>query len=675
MKAKLLVLSLTLATAPMFAQQKQATGYDKANMDLTVKPGNDFYRYAAGGWMDSHPLDAEHPMNGAFVDLEELNQKRIQSLIEEYASKPQTKGTLGQKIGSIYNMMMDSVRLNKEGYAPLKPYLAQVAAIKNVRQYQLVCAQLDRIGIGATMFDMGVGADQRNASQNIVGISQGGLGLGDRDYYLKDDEQTVKVREAYKQYLVKLFMMVGNDEATAKKKTDAVFAIETRLAKASYDNVKLRDIDANYHKMGYADLVSDFPGIDWGNLFLAEGFPPFDSVDVGQPEAIHEVEKVLAETALDDLKAYAESRVITSGTSTLSDDFRTAAFQFSSVLSGVTQDRPRWKRSVSAVSGVLGEAIGKLYVEKYFPESSKQRMLQLVHNLQKALAQRIDAATWMSAETKAQAKDKLENFIVKIGYPDKWRDYSGLVIDDSLSLYENMRRVSAYQTQDYINRKVNKPVDKTEWMMTPQTINAYYNPTTNEICFPAGILQPPFFNAEADDACNYGAIGVVIGHEMTHGFDDQGCQFDKEGNLRNWWTKADGENFKARTKVMADFFNKIEVLPGLHANGELTLGENIADHGGLNIAFQAFQNATKENPLGTKDGFTPEQRFFLSYALVWGGNIREAMLRQLNKIDPHSPGRWRVNGALPHIDAWYKAFNITKKDALFIPKNKRVDIW
>ena len=675
MKAKLLVLSLTLATAPVFAQQKQATGYDKANMDLTVKPGNDFYRYAAGGWMDSHPLDAEHPMNGAFVDLDELNQKRIQALINEYASKPQTKGSLGQKIGSIYNMMMDSVRLNKEGYAPLKPYLEQVAAIKNVRQYQLVCAQLDRIGIGATMFDMGVGADQRNASQNIVGISQGGLGLGDRDYYLKDDEQTVKVREAYKQYLVKLFMMVGNDEATAKKKTDAVFAIETRLAKASYDNVKLRDIDANYHKMAYADLVSDFPGIDWGNLFLAEGFPPFDSVDVGQPEAIHEVEKVLAETALDDLKAYAESRVITSGTSTLSDDFRTAAFQFSSVLSGVTQDRPRWKRSVSAVSGVLGEAIGKLYVEKYFPESSKKRMTELVRNLQIALGQRIDQQKWMSEATKKQAHDKLNAFYVKIGYPDTWMSYDALDINDSLSYYENLTKATQFMSRYYIEKRVNKKTDKTEWLMTPQTINAYYNPTTNEICFPAGILQPPFFNAEADDACNYGAIGVVIGHEMTHGFDDQGSQFDKEGNLRNWWTKADGENFKARTKVMADFFNKIEVLPGLHANGELTLGENIADHGGLNIAFQAFQNATKENPLGTKDGFTPEQRFFLSYALVWGGNIREAMLRQLNKIDPHSPGRWRVNGALPHIDAWYKAFNITKKDALFIPKNKRVDIW
>lgn len=675
MKAKLLVLSLTLATAPVFAQQKQATGYDKANMDLTVKPGNDFYRYAAGGWMDSHPLDAEHPMNGAFVDLDELNQKRIQALINEYASKPQTKGSLGQKIGSIYNMMMDSVRLNKEGYAPLKPYLEQVAAIKNVRQYQLVCAQLDRIGIGATMFDMGVGADQRNASQNIVGISQGGLGLGDRDYYLKDDEQTVKVREAYKQYLVKLFMMVGNDEATAKKKTDAVFAIETRLAKASYDNVKLRDIDANYHKMAYADLVSDFPGIDWGNLFLAEGFPPFDSVDVGQPEAIHEVEKVLAETALDDLKAYAEARVITSGTSTLSDDFRTAAFQFSSVLSGVTQDRPRWKRSVSAVSGVLGEAIGKLYVEKYFPESSKQRMLQLVHNLQKALAQRIDAATWMSAKTKAQAKDKLENFIVKIGYPDKWRDYSGLVIDDSLSLYENMRRVSAYQTQDYISRKVNKPVDKTEWMMTPQTINAYYSPVTNEICFPAAILQPPFFDPNADDAINYGGIGGVIGHEMSHGFDDQGCQFDKTGNQNNWWTAADKANFDKRTKALADYFSTVEVLPGVKINGKQTLGENIGDNGGLNIALQALQNEMKVKDLGVIDGFTPEQRFFLNWARVWASNATPQVVDYLVKVDVHSPNKARVNAALPQIDAWYKAFNVKKGDKLFIPKNKRAHVW
>ena len=669
------LISLSLVATSAFAQQNLKSGIDKANFDLSVKPGNDFYHYAAGGWLKSHPLDAEHPMNGAFVDLDELNQKRIRSLIEEYANTPQQKGTLGQKIGSIYRMMMDSVKLNKDGYAPLKPYLDRVAAIKDIHQFQLVSAQLDKVGIGVSMFDVGVGADQRNASMNIVGISQGGIGLPERDYYLKDDDQTVKVREAYKSYLKSLLMMVGNDEATATKKMEAVMAIETRIAKASYDRVKLRDIDANYHKMPYSQLVSEFPGIDWGQYFFIQGFPEFESVDVGQPEPVHEVEKIYAETSLDDLKAYAEARVASSGTGTLSDDFRAVAFKFSSVLSGVSQDRPRWKRSVGAVSGVLGQAIGKLYVEKYFPESSKQRVLTMVHNLQAALAERIDAATWMSAATKAMAKDKLQNFIIKIGYPDKWRDYSSLVIDDSLSLYENMRRVSAYMTKDYIERKVNKPVNKAEWLMTPQTINAYYNPTTNEICFPAAILQPPFFDAEADDAVNYGGIGAVIGHEMSHGFDDQGCQFDKTGNQHNWWTAADKANFDKRTKVLEDYFGTVEILPGVKVNGKQTLGENIGDNGGLNIALQALQNQMKKSPLGDKDGFTPEQRFFLNWARVWASNASPQILDYLVKSDVHSPNEARVNNALPHIDAWYKAFGVKKGDKLFIPKNKRAHVW
>ena len=507
-------------------------------------------------------------------------------------------------------------------------------------------------------------------------VNQGGLSMGERDYYLSDEEATKKVREGYKAYVKKLFLMTGCDEATAQKRMEAVLNIETRIAKASYSATKLRDVEGNYHKMSYQQLLADYPGIDWSTLFLLNGVPAFESISVNQPEPIHEVEKILAESAIEDLKAYLYFKLVDDATGALSDDFRKESFNFyGHIMSGAEQDRPRWKRGVSAVESVLGMAVGKMYVEKYFPESSKKRMTELVRNLQIALGQRIDQQKWMSEATKKQAHDKLDAFYVKIGYPDTWMSYDALDINDSLSYYENLTKATQFMSRYYIEKRVNKKTDKTEWLMTPQTINAYYNPTTNEICFPAGILQPPFFNAEADDACNYGAIGVVIGHEMTHGFDDQGSQFDKEGNLRNWWTKADGENFKARTKVMADFFNKIEVLPGLHANGELTLGENIADHGGLNIAFQAFQNATKENPLGTKDGFTPEQRFFLSYALVWGGNIREAMLRQLKKIDPHSPGRWRVNGALPHIDAWYKAFNITKKDALFIPKNKRVDIW
>ena len=674
MKKKTLLAAMMLATLSAGAQNL-SSGIDKANMDLSVKPGTDFYRYAAGGWLKKNPLDAEHTSNGAFTDLYEQNQKRIQGLILEYATHPQPKGTLGQKIGSLYNLMMDSVRLNREGYAPLKPTLARIAAIKNVREYQIVTSQLDRRGDNTMMFGIGVGADMRNASMNIVSIEQGGIGLGTRDYYLNDDAQTVKIREAYKAFMKKMFEMVGDDPATAEKKMQAVMTIETRIAKASYDKVTLRNINKNYHKMSYTQLVSDYPGIDWGNVFLQNGFPMFNEVDLGQPEPIHEVEKILGDTPLDDLKAYAEAKVISGAASHLSDAFRAEAFKFSSVMSGAQKDRPRWKRAVSGTSGVFGEAIGKLYVEKYFPESSKQRMIELVKNLQVALGQRIAEASWMSAETKAKAQDKLENFIVKIGYPDKWKDYSGLQIDDSLSLYENLQNVSEFMTMDYINRKVNKPVDKTEWGMTPQTVNAYYNPTTNEICFPAAILQPPFFDANADDAVNYGGIGAVIGHEMSHGFDDQGSQFDKTGNQRNWWTDADKKNYEARTKVLVDHFGKVELIPGKKINGNLTLGENIGDNGGLNVAYRAFQNSMKKNPLKNKDGFTPEQRFFLSWARVWAGNARPEYMEYLLNVDPHSPNEARVNAALPHIDGWYEAFNIKKGDKLFIPKKRRAQIW
>ena len=674
MKKRTLIAACWLAAMSANAQS-QVSGIDKKNMNLNVKPGTDFYQYAAGGWLKSHPLDAEHTNNGAFTDLYEENQKRIQELILEYASKPQKKGTLEQKIGTFYNMLMDSVRLNREGWEPLKPTLARIAAVKSNKEYQLVTAELDRRGEGTMMFGIGVGADMRNASMNIVAIGQGGLGLGTRDYYLNDDPQTVKVREAYKTYMKNLFKMVGNDEATAAKKVEAIMAIETRIAKVSYSNVQLRDIDKNYHKMSYNDLVLNFPGIDWGNVFLQSGFPPFDAVDVGQPEPIHEVEKILADTKLDDLKAYAEIKVISGATSQLSDAFRAESFKFSSVLSGAQQDRPRWKRAVATVSGVFGEAIGKLYVAKYFPESSKQHMIRLVKNLQEALGQRIQEATWMSAATKAQAKDKLDNFIVKIGYPDKWRDYSGLQIDDKLSLYANMQNINEFLLQDELNRKVNKPVDKMEWGMTPQTINAYYNPTTNEICFPAAILQPPFFDPNADDAVNYGGIGAVIGHEMSHGFDDQGSQFDKTGNQRDWWTAQDKKNFQERSKVLVDHFGKVEVVNGKKVNGQLTLGENIGDNGGLNIAFRALQNSMKKKPLKTLDGFTPEQRFFLSWARVWAGNARPEYLEYLITVDPHSPNMARVNAALPEIDAWYDAFKIKKGDKLFIPANKRAHIW
>ena len=676
MNLKHLIPALALAVTGASAQTTDLkSGLDRNDMDLSIKPGTNFFDYAGGNWRKSHPIPAEYSRYGSFEVLIENNERQLHDLIEQLAKESHPAGSLEQKIGDLYNLAMDSTRRNREGWTPIKGQLEQVAAVKTLKDLTILSGQLGRYGV-ESYFGIGVGSDMKDSKMNIVGIQQGGLSLGNRDYYLENDEATQKIREAYKQYIVKMFRLVGDDETTAQKKMEAVFNIEMRIAKASKSMVELRDPEANYHKMTFNQLLNDYPGIDWSTLLLCSGFPAISYVDMGQPENIREIEKLMADTPIEDQKAYMAFKVIENASGQLSDDFRNATFDFyGRVMSGTTQDRARWKRAIGAVQGVLGEAVGKMYVEKYFPASSKERMIQLVRNLQKSLGERIKEQKWMSKETQEKALEKLNTFYVKIGYPDTWMDYSGLTIDPSKSYFENLCQASAFITDYYIQKDVNKPVDRTRWQMTPQTINAYYNPTTNEICFPAGILQPPFFNPEADDAANYGAIGVVIGHEMTHGFDDQGSQFDKDGNLKNWWTEADRKNFEARTKVMADFFSKIEVLPGLYANGQLTLGENIADHGGLNIAFQAFKEATAANPLPEKDGFTPEQRFFLAYAKVWIDNIRDEEIRNRTKNDPHSLGRWRVNGALPHIDAWYKAFNIGKKDPLYVPAKQRVDVW
>lgn len=677
MNIKYMLPALALAATSAWAQQQdnQASGIDKANMDLSVKPGTDFYQYATGGWTAAHPLTPEFSRYAQFDALAENNRKQLRELIEGMAAQQHERGTLEQKIGSLYRLAMDSVRRNKDDFAPIKPLLDEIQALNSRKAIQYEMAKLQNLGV-SNFFSFGCDADIKDAKWNLMQVNQGGISMGERDYYLENDEPTKKIRDAYRTYVQNLFTMTGMTAEQATKAMEAVLKIETQIATASYSATKQRDVEGNYHKMSYQQLLTDFPGIDWSTHFLLSGIPAFKEISVNQPEPIHEVEKILADCTIDELKSYLYFKVVDDASSSLSDRFRQEAFNFyNHTMAGAEQDRPRWKRAVGAVEGALGMAVGRLYVKKYFPESSKQRMIELVKNLQEALGQRIDQQKWMSAETKQQAHSKLNSFYVKIGYPDKWMDYSKLDIDENLSYYENMVRASQFSSNYYIEKHVNKPTDRTEWLMTPQTINAYYNPTTNEICFPAGILQPPFFNAEADDACNYGAIGVVIGHEMTHGFDDQGAQFDKDGNLKNWWTAKDKVEFEKRTKVMSDFFDHIKVLPDLNANGKLTLGENTADHGGLNIAYQALQNAMKVHPLGQKDGFTPEQRFFLSYGLIWANNTREAMLRQLVKTDPHAPARWRVNGALPHIDAWYKAFNITSKDPLFIPKKNRVDIW
>lgn len=672
---KSLLSTLAFAATTAMAQPALTSGIDKANMNLKAKPGTDFFEYAAGGWNAAHPLTPEFSRYSQFEALGETNNRQLRELIEELAVGKFVQGSLEQKIGAYYRLYMDSVRRNREDYEPIRPLLNEIESIRTRQDVQHAQARLHALNI-ENFFGIGCDADLKDARWNLMQVNQGGLSMGESDYYLGDDEPTRLIREAYREYVKKLFLMTGKDEATAQQQMEAVLAIETQIAKASYSPTKLRDVEGNYHKMSYRQLLSEFPGIDWSTLFLLNGIPAFDSITVNQPEPIHEVERILAECPIDQLKAYLYFKVVDDAGSSLSDRFRQEVFDFyNHTMGGAETDRPRWKRAISAVESALGMAVGKLYVEKHFPESSKLRMTQLVKNLQTALGERIDQQEWMSEETKKMAHEKLNSFYVKIGYPDEWMDYTGLDIDEKLSFYENRTRAMQFLSRKFTDKRVNKRTDRTEWLLTPQTINAYYNPTTNEICFPAGILQPPFFNAEADDACNYGAIGVVIGHEMTHGFDDQGAQFDKDGNLKNWWTEQDAAQFKKRTDVMRNFFDKIEVLPGLHANGQLTLGENIADHGGLNIAYQALKNAMKTQPLTVKEGFTPEQRFFLSYGLIWASNAREQMIRQLVMTDPHSPSRWRVNGALPHIDAWYDAFHITKKDPLFVPKKQRVNIW
>lgn len=658
------------------AGQKQTNtiGIDLANMDTTVVAGQDFYEYACGNWMKSHPLTAEYSRYGSFEVLNENNRKQLRELIEGLASKQNEPGSLGQKIGDVYNLAMDSVTLNQQGAEPIKEELQQISAIKDKSEIVPMITQLLCQGVGS-YFSSFVYADPKNSDVNMFQLNQGGINLGEKEYYLDNDSATINIRENYKKYIVKLFTLVGCSEAEATQKMNDVMEIETAIAKESFDAVQQRNPEANYHKMAYADFKKQFAGFDWDAYVKGIGIKSeITDLNVSQLEPIKEVVRLINTMPVSKHIAYLQFNLIDAAASCLSDDFVNARFDFyGKVLSGRQELSPRWKRAVSAVDGMLGEAVGQMYVEKYFPAAAKERMVKLVKNLQTALGERIDAQDWMSDSTKLAAKEKLATFHVKVGYPDTWKDYSNLDIKKD-SYWANSCRASKWALDDNYSR-LGKPVDKEEWLMTPQTVNAYYNPSTNEICFPAGILQYPFFDMNADDAFNYGAIGVVIGHEMTHGFDDQGRQFDKNGNLRDWWAAGDAERFNERVKVMADFFSNIEVLPGLKANGQLTLGENIADHGGLSVSYLAFKNATKDAPLATESGLTPDQRFFLAYANVWAANVRDEEIRSRTKSDPHSLGRWRVNGALPHIDAWYEAFHITPNDPLYIAPENRVKVW
>ena len=674
MKTKQILAMVAMAISGTVAAQ--TTGIKLENMNTAVKPGTDFYRYACGGWMENNPLPAEYARFGSFNTVDEENRKRIREIIEGLAAQPQKKGSLGQKIGDLYTMRMDSVRQNKEGVKPVMGDLNRVAKVKTTDELIALINQMNTEGVRfGELWGSYIGADMMSSKENLLEIYQGGYSI-ERDYYVKDDEANKKILDAYRQHIVKMFQLVGEKPQVAERKMKNIVDLETRMAKAGKDNVALRDPASNYHKMSFADFTAEYAGFDWKTYFDTQSITDIEFLSVGQPEALKEALKVLKDTPVEVLKDWMQWQILEGAGSMLGDKVYAEEFDFHShIMTGAKEPQPRWKRSVNAVNGVLGEAVGQLYVEKYFPAANKARMEQLVKNLQIALGERIDAQEWMSEATKKAAHEKLDAFYVKIGYPDKWRDYSKMEIDPKKSLYENMKEVSKWAHADMLDRKWKKPVDPTEWHMTPQTVNAYYNPTTNEICFPAGILQYPFFDMEADDAFNYGAIGVVIGHEMSHGFDDQGRQFDKDGNFRDWWADGDGEKYNERAQVIKDFFSAIKVLPDLNGNGDLCCGENLGDHGGLKFAYAAFKNATKDNPLPVKDGFTPEQRFFLAYAGVWAQNITEAEIRRLTTMDPHSLGEWRVNGALPLIDAWYEAFGITESDPMFVPADKRVKIW
>ena len=646
-----------------------AKGIDIANLDTTVSAKADFYDYACGGWMKANPLKPEYSRFGTFDQLGENTREQVRGLVDSLASAAAEPGTNAQKVADLYRMGMDSIRLNNEGAAPLK---ADLEIIANTPREKVIELMATMPGMGV-FFGTGVSADLANSDMNTMYLEQGGLGLGDRDYYTDQTDNAKKIRQAYITYLTTLGKLIGYSDAEAQRLAKNTMAVETELAKSQMTRTEQRDIAAQYNPMSVAELVGKYPAVDLKHYFGLQKLD-VDTVIVSQPAYYAVVADVLSKTDMQALHDYMTASYVSSAAPYLSDDFIAANFALDQAISGVEEQRPRWKRALSVPNGILGEAVGELYVEKYFPASSKEKMLKLVGNLQTALGEHIDNLAWMSDATKAKAKEKLAAFTVKIGYPDKWRDYSALTVDPELSYWNNIQKAIQFNA-DYNNNDYGKPVDRTRWHMSPQTVNAYYNPTTNEICFPAGILQAPFFDPEADDAVNYGAIGVVIGHEMTHGFDDQGRQFDKDGNFVNWWTDDDANKFNELAEKLAAQFDSIEVAPGTHANGHLTLGENIADQGGLRVARTAYLNSLGGAKAPVIGGFNADQRFYLAYSNVWAGNIREAEILSRTQNDPHSLGRWRVNGTLRNIDPFFVAFNIKEGDPMYLPESERVIIW
>ena len=651
----------------------QSSGIDVANLDTTTLPGVSFYQFATGGWQEANPIPDEYARYGSFDKLRENNQVQLQELIQELVSQDNTYGTNAQKVGDMYSMGLDSLKLNNDGASPIIPHLNQIAEAKSKEDIIRVMVEVSKIASNP-FFGFSVGPDDKNSEMNVAHMYQSGIGMGDRDYYLLEDEHSQNLRIGYATLIETQFQNAGYNEPDSKRAALNVMKIETELAQAHVTREMRRMPELNYHMMLVSELNKKVTPFEWNAYFEALGASNLDSINVMQIEPIKAAVSIINKESVEVIQDYLSWKIINSAANYLSDDFVNANFNFyGKMLSGSEELLPRWRRTIDVVSGSMGEAVGELYVQRYFPPEAKERMLNLVDNLTLSLSERINNLDWMDSETKEKAQEKLGTFIVKIGYPDKWKDYSLLEIKDD-TYWNNRVRVAHFAYNEMIE-ELGKPVDRSKWYMSPQTVNAYYNPSSNEICFPAGILQPPFFFMDGDDAINYGGIGVVIGHEMTHGFDDQGRKFDKDGNLTDWWTEDDATRFDERAKVLVEYFDNIVVVDTVHANGTFTLGENIADHGGLQVSYNAFQKTAQGQSEEKIDGYTPAQRFFLSYAGLWAGNVRDAEVLRLTKIDPHSLGKWRVDGALPHINAWYEAFNIDSSAPMYIPNEKRASIW
>ena len=643
---------------------------DLANLDPSISAKEDFYQYATGGWQKNHPLKPEYSRYGSFDVLRENNEIRLNELFQGLSSVKAEKGSVQQKISDLYAMGLDSTRLNAEGVNPVKPYLDALESVKDVESFVRAMADIELHGDGGC-WGVYAESDMTDNSNTVLYITQSGLALGNRDYYLL--AENAELREGYLNFLKKIFTLAGDEKAEQKAK-DA-FDFQMTIAEPSWSMIPQRDIEARYNPMTPEQLYKEYPALRFDAYLDAMGIPAQSKIVLEQPSYFKALNRIVAKTNPRILRHYLQAQLLSGACGYISDDFTDASFDFfSAQMSGIKEQKPRWKRAMQAPNSILGEAVGEMYVAKYFPEKDKQKMLQIVKNIQKGLSEHVASLDWMSEQTKARAQEKLSSFIIKIGYPDKWKDYSTLEIDAQKSYYQNLREASLWSMRDNLS-KLGRPVDKTEWGMTPQTVNAYYNPTTNEICFPAGILQPPFFNPNADDAVNYGAIGVVISHEMTHGFDDQGRLFDKDGNLNNWWTEEDAASFKAKADKLVAQFDAVQIQDGLYANGSATLGENIADQGGLRIAFTAMKNSFGGKEPKPIDGFTAEQRFYLAYAILWGQNITPQECARLTLLDVHSLGRNRVNVSLRNLQDFFDAFDIKEGDKMFRPEEERVVIW